>query len=146
MGGLWETTLDHSPSDTSGMANMDFVIFPPRWMVADDTFRPPWFHRNIMNECMGLVNGAYDAKEGGFVPGGLSLHGMFSAHGPDAPSAERAMTAALQPHKIDNTLAFMLETRQVLRATRLALGAGNRQPDYDSVWNGLRRNFRGEAR
>lgn len=136
-------TVLTSPTDSPGAANLDFVIFPPRWMVAEHTFRPPWFHRNVMNECMGLVHGAYDAKEGGFVPGGLSLHGIMSAHGPDAPSAERATGEDLVPRKIENTLAFMFETRQVLRATRHALALPQLQPDYDSVWNGLRKTFTG---
>jgi len=138
-------TVLPSPTDTAGAANMDFVIFPPRWRVAEDTFRPPWFHRNIMNECMGLVHGAYDAKEGGFVPGGLSLHGSMSAHGPDAPSAERAMAADLRPLKIENTLAFMFETRQILHPTRYAMSVPQLQNDYDSVWNGLRKMFTGES-
>jgi homogentisate 1,2-dioxygenase len=138
-------TVLTSPSDTAGTANVDFVIFPPRWMVAEHTFRPPWFHRNIMNECMGLVHGAYDAKAGGFVPGGLSLHGILSAHGPDAPSTARAMAVDLAPHKIDDTLAFMFETRQVLHPTRHALAMPQLQADYDAVWNGLGNAFTGGA-
>jgi homogentisate 1,2-dioxygenase len=136
-------TVLTSPTDTPGAANVDFVIFPPRWMVAEHTFRPPWFHRNVMNECMGLVSGAYDAKAGGFIPGGLSLHGMHSAHGPDAATTDRAMAAELTPHKIDNTLAFMFETRWVLRPTRYALAVPQLQPDYDSVWDGLGTMFTG---
>lgn len=46
------------------------MVFPPRWTVADHTFRPPYFHRNVMTEFMGLINGTYEAKQGGFVPGG----------------------------------------------------------------------------
>jgi len=138
-------TVLTSPSDAPGVANLDFVIFPPRWMVAEHTFRPPWFHRNVMNECMGLVQGAYDAKAAGFLPGGLSLHGCMSAHGPDAETAERAMAAGLAPHRIDNTLAFMFETRQVLRATQHALAMPQLQPDYDACWQGLRKHFRGEG-
>jgi homogentisate 1,2-dioxygenase len=134
-------TVLTAPTDTPGTANVDFVIFPPRWMVAEHTFRPPWFHRNVMNECMGLVHGAYDAKSGGFSPGGLSLHGCMSAHGPDAETTERAMAAALAPHRIDNTLAFMFETRQVLRPTQHALATPALQADYDACWQGLRRHF-----
>ena len=138
-------TVLTSPTDAPGVANLDFVIFPPRWMVAEHTFRPPWFHRNIMNECMGLVHGAYDAKATGFLPGGLSLHGCMSAHGPDADTAERAMAAELAPHRLDNTLAFMFETRQVLRATQHALALPELQADYDACWQGLRKHFRGDA-
>jgi len=134
-------TVLTSPTDSSGTANVDFVIFPPRWMVAEHTFRPPWFHRNVMNECMGLVHGAYDAKAGGFSPGGLSLHSCMSAHGPDVETTERAMAAELAPHRIDNTLAFMFETRQVLRPTRHALAMPELQRDYDACWQGLRRHF-----
>ena len=136
-------TVLTSPTDQPGAANLDFVIFPPRWMVAENTFRPPWFHRNVMNECMGLVHGSYDAKQGGFVPGGLSLHGIMSAHGPDAPSAERAMREELVPRKMANTLAFMFETRMVLHPTRHAMAVPQLQPDYDTVWDGLRKNFTG---
>ncbi len=134
-------TVLTSPTDAPGTANVDFVIFPPRWMVADHTFRPPWFHRNVMNECMGLVHGAYDAKAGGFSPGGLSLHSCMSAHGPDAETTERAMAAELVPQRIDNTLAFMFETRQVLRPARHALAMPELQRDYDACWQGLRRKF-----
>ena len=114
-------TVLTSPSDTPGTANIDFVIFPPRWLVGEDTFRPPWFHRNVMSEFMGLVHGAYDAKAEGFVPGGASLHNCMSAHGPDAETFERASTAELKPHKIDDTLAFMFESRFAMRLTRYAM-------------------------
>ena len=137
-------TVLTAPTDTPGTANLDFVIFPPRWSVAEHSFRPPWFHRNVMNEFMGLVHGAYDGKRGGFLPGGASLHGMMSAHGPDAAVTEAAMTAALAPQKIENTLAFMFETRALLRPTAQALALPELQSDYDSVWNGLPRRFTGD--
>ncbi len=178
-GGLWTTTLDHSPfdvvawhgnlapcrydptrfnaintvsfdhpdpsiftvltspSDTPGTANCDFVIFPPRWMVAEGTFRPPWFHRNVMSEFMGLLTGAYDAKEGGFAPGGASLHSQMNGHGPDQASYDKAIAADLKPVKIDNTMAFMFETRHVVRPTRWAAEAPTMQLDYDAVWSGF---------
>lgn len=178
-GGLWTTTLDHSPfdvvawhgnlapcrydltrfntintvsfdhpdpsiftvltspSDTPGTANCDFVIFPPRWMVAEDTFRPPWFHRNVMSEFMGLVTGAYDAKEGGFAPGGASLHNQMNGHGPDQASYNKAVAADLSPQKIEGTMAFMFETRFPVRPTRWAAEAPSMQLDYDEVWNGF---------
>jgi homogentisate 1,2-dioxygenase len=128
-------TVLTSPSDTPGRANADFVIFPPRWMVAEDTFRPPWFHRNLMSEAMGLITGAYDAKADGFAPGALSLHNMMSAHGPDVASWQAATEAKLAPHKIDGTMAFMIESCLPYRATNWAMA--NAQPDYDAVWNGF---------
>jgi homogentisate 1,2-dioxygenase len=130
-------TVLTSPSDTAGTANIDFVIFPPRWMVAEDTFRPPWFHRNIMSEFMGLIHGAYDAKAGGFAPGGGSLHNCMSGHGPDAESYRQAISAELAPHKIEETMAFMFESRHVLRPTAWASGTPLLQPDYDKCWNGF---------
>jgi homogentisate 1,2-dioxygenase len=136
-------TVLTSPTDTPGQANADFVIFPPRWLVGEDTFRPPWFHRNVMSEFMGLVHGAYDAKAGGFVPGGASLHNMWAAHGPDAPTYRAASTAELAPHKITDTLAFMFETRWPLTVTDFAHAAPHRQPDYDAVWSGIERGFPG---
>jgi homogentisate 1,2-dioxygenase len=180
-GGLWRTTLDHSPLDVvawhgnlapyrydlrrfntintvsfdhpdpsiftvltspspvPGTANCDFVIFPPRWMVAEDTFRPPWFHRNVMSEFMGLIQGAYDAKEGGFAPGGVSLHNQMAGHGPDRASYEKAVAAELKPVKIDNTMAFMFESRWVLRPTRWASETPLGQLDYDDVWRDFRK-------
>jgi len=134
-------TVLTAPTDTPGRANVDFVIFPPRWMVAEDTFRPPWFHRNVMNECMGLVHGVYDGKADGFAPGGISLHGMMSAHGPDQPTTERAMAASLSPHKLDGTLAFMFETGPVLRATEFAMACPQLQKSYDACWNGIAKLF-----
>ena len=114
-------TVLTSPSDMPGTANCDFVIFPPRWMVAEDTFRPPWFHRNVMSEFMGLIDGAYDAKADGFAPGGASLHNQMSGHGPDRASYEKAIAAELKPHKIEDTMAFMFESRYVIRPTRWAM-------------------------
>jgi len=135
-------TVLTSPSDTPGLANADFVIFAPRWLVGEDTFRPPWFHRNIMSEFMGLVRGTYDAKAEGFAPGGASLHNTFAAHGPDASTYAAASAARLAPHKLEETLAFMFESRWTLTPTRQAMEAGHRQPDYDAVWSGLERHFR----
>ncbi len=133
----------HSPSDTPGTSNMDFVIFPPRWLVAQDTFRPPWFHRNVASEFMGLVHGAYDAKAEGFVPGGCSLHNSFTGHGPDAATFEKASAADLsRPDVITDTMAFMFETRAVIRPTLQALDAAFRQRDYQQCWAGLRKHFR----
>jgi homogentisate 1,2-dioxygenase len=128
-------TVLTSPSNVPGRANADFVIFPPRWMVAEDTFRPPWFHRNVMSEAMGLIHGAYDAKADGFAPGGLSLHNLMSGHGPDLDSWKKASEAELRPAKIDNTLAFMVETCWPYRPTQFALDRA--QPDYDQAWAGF---------
>lgn len=135
-------TVLTSPSDTPGTANVDFVIFPPRWLVAQHTFRPPWFHRNVASEFMGLVHGAYDAKAEGFVPGGCSLHNCMSGHGPDAATFEKASQADLsKPDVITGTMAFMFETRAVLRPTAQALDAPHRQRDYLECWAGLKRHF-----
>jgi homogentisate 1,2-dioxygenase len=130
-------TVLTSPSDSPGVANCDFVIFPPRWMVAEDTFRPPWFHRNVMSEFMGLIHGAYDAKAGGFTPGGASLHNQMSGHGPDRESYEKAVAAPLAPHWLADTMAFMFETRWVIRPTRWATETPLAQLDYDDVWQGF---------
>jgi homogentisate 1,2-dioxygenase len=136
-------TVLTSPTEVAGTANCDFVIFPPRWMVAEHTFRPPFFHRNVMSEFMGLVWGAYDAKAGGFLPGGMSLHNPFSAHGPDRATFDKAVGADLAPQKIEDTLAFMFETCLVVRPTRFALETPALQPDYDSCWSGFEKMFRG---
>ncbi|GAA0299715.1 homogentisate 1,2-dioxygenase [Sphingomonas oligophenolica] len=130
-------TVLTSPSDVPGTANVDFVIFPPRWMVAEDTFRPPWFHRNTMSECMGLISGAYDAKADGFVPGALSLHNQMSGHGPDVASWKGASEAELKPHKIEGTMAFMIESRWVFTPTDQALATSALDEDYDQVWSGF---------
>jgi len=131
-------TVLTSPTDSPGTANCDFAIFPPRWMVAEDTFRPPWFHRNVMSEFMGLIHGEYDAKEGGgFDPGGASLHNCMSGHGPDQATYDRATAVDLKPHKIDKTLAFMFESRFVFRPTRWAVESSAMQLDYDDVWTGF---------
>jgi homogentisate 1,2-dioxygenase len=128
-------TVLTSPSNVPGRANADFVVFPPRWIVAEDTFRPPWFHRNVMSEAMGLIHGAYDAKAEGFAPGGLSLHNLMSGHGPDLESWRKASEADLKPAKIEDTLAFMLETCWPYRPTEWALERA--QPDYDEAWAGF---------
>ena len=138
-------TVLTSRSDTPGVANLDFVIFPPRWMVAEDTFRPPWYHRNVMSEFMGLIHGVYDAKEKGFVPGGASLHNCMSAHGPEADVFEKATSATLQPQRYKDTMAFMFESRFVFAPTRFALESNARQADYINCWSGLKKQFSGEG-
>ncbi len=130
-------TVLTSPSEIPGTAACDFVIFPPRWMVAENTFRPPWFHRNVMSEFMGLITGAYDAKAGGFTPGAASLHSCMNAHGPDLASYEKAIAADLKPHKITDTMAFMFETRVPLRPSAFAMASPTLQSDYDACWQGF---------
>ena len=134
-------TVLTSPSDTPGWANVDFVIFPPRWMVAEDTFRPPWYHRNVMSEFMGLVLGQYDAKPEGFKPGGASLHNSYVPHGPDTEAFERASNGELKPHKLDATLAFMFETRWPLKPTAWAMNAAPLEKTYADCWQGLKDEF-----
>ena len=133
-------TVLTSPSDTPGTANVDFVIFPPRWMVSEHTFRPPWFHRNVMSEFMGLIHGVYDAKAEGFAPGGCSLHNCMSAHGPDSATYKKAVAADLTPHKIEDTMAFMFESRFVFRPTAFAMNAPELQTDYDDCWKGFEKS------
>ncbi|HEX4927572.1 MAG TPA: homogentisate 1,2-dioxygenase [Burkholderiales bacterium] len=135
-------TVLTSPSGEAGVANCDFVIFPPRWLVAEQTFRPPWFHRNVMSELMGLVRGVYDAKAEGFAPGGISLHNCMSAHGPDRVTYERAVASQLTPQKLGDTLAFMWESRYVFRPTRFAMRSRELQKNYDDAWSGFKKNFR----
>jgi homogentisate 1,2-dioxygenase len=135
-------TVLTSPSDTPGTANCDFVIFPPRWLVAEDTFRPPWFHRNLMSEFMGLVHGQYDAKPEGFKPGGASLHNCMVPHGPDAEAFDRASNAVLAPHKLDDTLAFMFESRWRFHLTEWAQRAGARDERYADCWAALQDHFK----
>ncbi len=131
-----------SLSDTPGVDTIDFVIFPPRVLVAQDTFRPPWFHRNVASEFMGLISGVYDAKAEGFAPGGASLHNCMSGHGPDAGTFEKASAAdTTQPHYIADTMAFMFETRCVIRPTRTALESAQLQADYFQCWQGLKKQF-----
>ncbi len=136
-------TVLTSPSATPGVANLDFVIFPPRWTVAEHTFRPPWFHRNVMSEFMGLIHGQYDAKKAGFEPGGMSLHNAFVPHGPEAGVFEAASNAPLTPSKQEHTMAFMFESRYVFKLTAWALNTPTLQADYAGCWRGLERKFTG---
>jgi len=134
-------TVLTSPSGEPGVANCDFVIFPDRWLVAENTFRPPWYHRNTMSEYMGLIYGAYDAKEEGFVPGGGSLHNQMSAHGPDQDAFDKASNVDLKPQKLEGTMAFMFESRYIIRATKFAMETSQLQHEYSDVWQGLKKNF-----
>ena len=135
-------TVLTSATDTPGTANCDFVIFPPRWLVGEDTFRPPWYHRNLMSEFMGLVQGQYDAKPEGFKPGGMSLHNSMVPHGPDAEAFDKASSAALAPHKLDNTLAFMFESRWRFLPTAFAMECGALDTRYADCWQGLQDGFK----
>jgi homogentisate 1,2-dioxygenase len=131
-----------APSDTPGVDSLDFVIFPPRVLAMQDTFRPPWFHRNFASEFMGLIHGAYDAKAEGFVPGGASLHNCMSGHGPDAETFAKASAAdTSKPHYITDTMAFMFETPAVIKPTRYALETAQLQQNYAQCWQGLKKNF-----
>jgi homogentisate 1,2-dioxygenase len=134
-------TVLTSPSEIAGSANVDFAIFPPRWLVAEHTFRPPWFHRNFMSEFMGLIHGEYDAKAEGFVPGGASLHNCMAGHGPDAATFEKAGAAELKPQYLSGTLAFMFETRFVCRPTKFALESSQLDEQYFECWQGLDKRF-----
>jgi len=131
-----------SQTDTPGVDAVDFVIFPPRWLAMEHSFRPPWFHRNVASEFMGLIHGVYDAKAKGFVPGGASLHNCMSGHGPDAETFEKAVAAdTSRPQRIEDTMAFMFETRTVIRLTRFAMESAQLQADYYRCWEGLKKNF-----
>ncbi len=136
-------TVLTSPSATPGVANIDFVIFGDRWLVGEHTFRPPWYHMNIMSEFMGILYGVYDAKEEGFEPGGMSLHNMYFPHGPDHDAWMKATTSDLAPEKLSGTMAFMFETRYPLIPTAYASGLPALQDDYPSVWHQLQRHFEG---
>lgn len=135
-------TVLTSPSGETGVANCDFVIFPDRWLVAENTFRPPWYHRNYMSEYMGLCYGQYDAKEEGFVAGGGSLHNCMSAHGPDLDAFEKASNADLKPQKLSGTMAFMFESRYIIRPTKFAMETSELQHEYFEVWQKLKKNFK----
>jgi homogentisate 1,2-dioxygenase len=131
-----------STSDTPGVDTIDFVVFPPRILAMQHTFRPPWFHRNIASEFMGLIHGVYDAKAEGFLPGGASLHNCMSGHGPDAQTFERATNADLsEPDYIMDTMAFMFETRCIIRPSRHALESAQLQAEYFHCWQGLKKHF-----
>ncbi len=134
-------TVLTAPSETPGTANVDFVCFPDRWLVAENTFRPPWYHMNCMSEFMGLIYGQYDAKPQGFVPGGFSLHNAMLPHGPDAEAFARASTAALGPHKLEGTMAFMFESRHRQRVTAFAAAAPQLQQGYQDCWADLQKHF-----
>ncbi len=135
-------TVLTSQTAVEGTAALDFVIFPPRWMVAENTFRPPWYHRNLMSEYMGLIEGVYDAKEAGFEPGGSSIHNCMSPHGPEAAVFEKASTAELAPERYEDTLAFMFESRYIIHPTKFALESPARQRDYIDCYAGIKNNFR----
>jgi homogentisate 1,2-dioxygenase len=135
-------TVLTSPSETPGTANVDFVIFPDRWLVAENTFRPPWYHMNVMSEFMGLIYGVYDAKTGGgFLPGGISLHNTMLPHGPDADAFEKASTVELKPHRLEGTLAFMFETRFPQKLTAFAAQTEALQKDYAIYGRKLQKHF-----
>ncbi|HEY5130049.1 MAG TPA: homogentisate 1,2-dioxygenase [Bradyrhizobium sp.] len=135
-------TVLTSPSETPGTANIDFVIFPDRWLVAENTFRPPWYHMNVMSEFMGLIYGQYDAKTGGgFVPGGISLHNCMLPHGPDRDSFERASSVELKPHKLEGNMAFMFESRCPQRVTAFAANSEHLQADYGLYGKNLQKLF-----
>jgi len=126
-------TVLTSPSDLVGTANVDLVVFRERWVVAEDTFRPPWFHSNTMSEFMGLIDGSYDAKPGQ-APGSMTLHNQHLPHGPATTAFEAASAAELMPQRLEPTLAFMLESRYVWQPTQWAATTDRLDVDYDACW------------
>jgi homogentisate 1,2-dioxygenase len=134
-------TVLTAPSGEAGTANVDLVIFPERWLVAEHSFRPPWYHMNVMSEFMGLIHGKYDAKEQGFLPGGMSLHNCMLPHGPDVDAYAKGTTAELKPVKLTDTMAFMFETRYAQQLTSYAAGLPALQNDYAACWQGLEKRF-----
>lgn len=134
-------TVLTAPSGVEGTANIDFVLFRDRWMVAEDTFRPPWYHKNVMSELMGNIHGQYDAKLSGFIPGGMSLHNMMLPHGPDKDAFDKASNAELAPHKLSDTMSFMFETRFPQHLTPFAANEAPLQDDYVTCWQDLAKNF-----
>ncbi|SEI05332.1 homogentisate 1,2-dioxygenase [Paracoccus alkenifer] len=136
-------TVLTAPSGVPGTANIDFVLFRERWMVMENTFRPPWYHKNIMSELMGNIYGQYDAKPQGFAPGGMSLHNMMLPHGPDREAFENASNADLKPEKYENTMSFMFETRFPQQLTEYAAKEAPMQEEYIDVWNQLEKKFDG---
>ncbi|MBL4598502.1 MAG: homogentisate 1,2-dioxygenase [Rhizobiaceae bacterium] len=136
-------TVLTAPSGQPGTANIDFVLFRERWMVAENTFRPPWYHKNIMSELMGNIYGVYDAKPEGFVPGGLSLHNMMIPHGPDPEAFEGASNTKLEAEKLDNTMSFMIETRFPQHLTEYAAKEAPLQEDYIDCWTAMEKKFDG---
>jgi homogentisate 1,2-dioxygenase len=137
-------TVLTAPSGEAGTANVDLVIFPERWLVAEHSFRPPWYHMNVMSEFMGLIHGKYDAKEQGFLPGGMSLHNCMLPHGPDVDAYAKGTTAELKPVKLTDTMAFMFETRYAQQLTHYAAGLPALQDDYAACWQGLEKRFSSE--
>ncbi|KAF7950669.1 uncharacterized protein EAE97_002221 [Botrytis byssoidea] len=139
-------TVLTAPSDHVGTAIADFVIFPPRWLVGEDTFRPPWYHRNTMSEFMGLIGGEYDAKTGGgFQPAGASLHNIMSAHGPDAGTHDKASNAPLKPAKVgEGSMAFMFESCLMVGVTEWGLKQCRKvQENYnEESWTPLPAHFK----
>lgn len=130
-----------SKSETLGTSNIDFIVFPERWSVAENTFRPPWYHKNIMSEFMGLIYGEYDARPNGFFPGGISLHNMMLPHGPDYETFQKASNEDLKPHKFENSLAFMFETRYPQHVTKFASVSNGLQKNYIDCWRDIEKNF-----
>ncbi|QGM47237.1 homogentisate 1,2-dioxygenase [Methylocystis heyeri] len=138
-------TVLTSPSEIEGTANVDFAIFSDRWLVAEHTFRPPWYHVNAMSEFMGLIYGRYDAKPQGFGPGGMSLHNAMIPHGPDAAAFEIASRTELKPERLSDTLAFMFESRFPQRLTKYAAELDTLEKDYSDCWSELPKRFTGAA-
>jgi homogentisate 1,2-dioxygenase len=138
-------TVLTAPTAIEGVANVDVGCFPPRWLVAEHTFRPPSFHRNVASEYLCLIRGAYDGKAQGFAPGGASLHNSMSGHGPDAATYERGSTAELKPQYLDDTLAVLFETHMAIRPTKFAMETNLRQRNYYEVWQGLKKQFQQES-
>ncbi|MEM9330053.1 MAG: homogentisate 1,2-dioxygenase [Pseudomonadota bacterium] len=137
-------TVLTAPSGIPGTANIDFVLFRERWSVAENTFRPPWYHKNVMSELMGNIYGQYDAKPHGFLPGGMSLHNMMLPHGPDREAFEAASNADLKPQKLDGTMSFMFETRFPQHLTEFAAKEAPLQDDYIDCWVDLEKKFDGK--
>jgi homogentisate 1,2-dioxygenase len=129
-------TVLTSPSAIPGVANSDFAALPPRWSVSEGTFRPPWFHRNVMSEFVISLFGPPEARGSHYQVQSAHLHNCMGAHGPDPEVFSRASSVDLKPTR-EESLGVMFESRLSFRVTDQAMNAANHVSNYSDNWAGM---------
>lgn len=120
------TVLTAPSNREPGTSVVDFAIIPPRWNMMEDTYWPPYYHRNTMSEFSGPI--VYDQahewhKEHSFKPYGAQLNGTMTAHGPSKEVHQAARESDLKPKKVgmEGLTIFLLETECPMRVQNWAV-------------------------
>jgi homogentisate 1,2-dioxygenase len=128
------------PLDDHGNNMADVLVFSGRWEVAEHTFRPPYYHRNVATEFSYIV--ALPEPYSGFEKGAYFLSPSMTPHGISGRAHRQALEADDAPRRLpDGSIWVMFETALGLRLTPWAMASGNRDDAYHELWTDMPATF-----